>query len=110
VAQSPPVAIYIQNRNGNVGIGLEGIKGKKISWTQMPTDVWLDLRVLVHWSTTSSGSVNFSVDGHPEFDFVSVGRNMLNSYQHYFKAGQYRDPSIHKYSVINIKNVRLRKL
>lgn len=108
--QSPPVAIYIENRNGSVGIGLEGILGKKITWTPVPTDVWLDLRVIVHWSTSDNGSVNLSVDGHPEFDFVSVGRNMLNSYQHYFKAGQYRDSTIRKYSVINIKSLRFRKL
>jgi hypothetical protein len=108
--QSPPVFIYAKSRNGTVGIGLEDTLGKNISWAPVPTDVWLDLRVLVHWSTSSNGSVIFSVDNHPEFDFASNGRNMLNSYQHYFKAGQYRDPTIHKYSVINIKNVRFRKM
>jgi len=109
-SQPPPVAIYIENRGGSVGIGLQGIQGKKITWAPVPTDIWLNLSVKIHWSTLNNGSVNFSVDDHPELDAKFVGRNMLNSYQHYFKAGQYRAPRINKYSKIYIKNVRFRKL
>lgn len=109
-SQPPPVSVYMEKRNGTVGIGLQGWMSKKLSWKPLPTDVWLDLRVVIHWSTSSNGSVIFRVDGHPELDFVSAGRNMINSYQHYFKAGQYRDPTVHKYSVIYMKNVHFRKL
>lgn len=109
-AQNPPVAIYIERHDGKVGLGLSGIRGKKISWAPAPTDDWLNLRVQIHWSTFNNGSVNLSVDGHPELDSKFVGRNMLNSYQHYFKAGQYRAPTINKHAEIYIKNVRFRKL
>lgn len=108
-SQSPPVAIYIESRDGQTGIGFQGLRGKKISWVPVPTDIWLDLRAVIRWSTANTGSVSFSVDGHPEFDYVAVGKNMLNSYQHYFKAGQYRAPTVNKYSVIYMKNVRFRK-
>lgn len=108
--QPPPVAIHTENRNGIIGIGLAGIQGKKLSWAPVPMDEWLNLKVVIHWSTKEDGSVNLSVEGHPELTFVSSGRNMLNSYQHYFKAGQYRAPSVNKYSVINIKNIQFKKL
>lgn len=108
--QPPPVAIYIENRDGNVGIGLSGIGGKKISWAPVPSDVWLDLQVKIHWSTTTDGVVSFGIDKHPDSYVVSKGRNMLNGYQHYFKAGQYRAPWVKKYSVINVKNVIFKKL
>ena len=109
-AQSPPVALYAETRSGLVGMGLQGMQGKKISWTPVPTNVWLNLRAVIHWSTTSNGTVSLSVDDHPEFDSQADGRNMLNNYQHYFKAGQYRTPTVNKYSVIYLKNVRFRKL
>lgn len=109
-AQSPPVAIYIENRNGVVGIGIQGMLGKKISWSPVTTDVWLDLSAVIHWSTGDTGSVRLGVDGYPNFNHSLLGPNMLNSYQHYFKAGQYRAPTVEKYSVINIKNVRFKKL
>lgn len=109
-AQPPPVAIYVEKRGGAVGIGIAGILGRKISWAAAPTDVWLDLRAIIYWSTSSNGYVSFSVDDYPTLSFVSVGHNMLNSYQHYFKIGQYRAPTINKYSVVHVKNVRIRKL
>jgi hypothetical protein len=109
-AQPPPVAVFVENRNGATGIGLYGLPGKRISWAPVPTDVWLDLSVVVHWRTTGDGSVHFSVDGHPEFDVTTTGRNMLNGYRHYFKVGQYRAPTIRQYSVLYVRNVRFRKL
>jgi hypothetical protein len=109
-AQPPPVAIFIESRNGVPGIGLYGLPGKKISWSPVPTDVWLDLGVVVHWSTASGGSVRFFIDGHPEFDVTATGRNMLNGYRHYFKVGQYRAPWIRQLSVLYVRNVRFRKL
>jgi hypothetical protein len=109
-AQSPPVAIYIERRNGKVGLGLQGMRGKKISWSSIPTDVWLDLNTSIHWSRGRFGYVNFSVKGHPELDAISTGPNMLNGYQHYFKAGQYRAPTANQRSVIYIKNIHFRKL
>ena len=109
-SQSPPVAIYVEKRNDVVGIGLQGLLGKKLSWTAAPTNTWLDLTATIHWSTTSSGSVRLSVARHPEFEFISYGKNMLNNYQHYFKAGQYRTPEVIGNSAIYIKDIKFRTL
>ncbi|MBS1142133.1 MAG: signal peptide protein [Proteobacteria bacterium] len=108
--QSPPVAIYIERRNGIVGIGLQGMQGKKNSWAPVPLGVWLKLNATIRWSTTTTGSILFSVEGHPELDSILSGPNMLNGYKHYFKAGQYRAPSVSKASLIYLKNVRFRQL
>jgi hypothetical protein len=110
VPKSPPVAVYAEYQSGVVGIGLQGLLGKKLTWSPVPTNTWLDLRAVIHWSTTSDGTVNISVTGHPELSMASTGQNMLNNYQHYLKLGQYRSPTIYKYAVVNIKNVKITKL
>ncbi len=109
-SQSPPVAIYVEKRDDVVGIGLQGLLGKKLSWTPAPSNTWLDLTATIRWSTTGYGSVKLSVAGHPEFNFISYGKNMLNNYQHYFKAGQYRSPDVIRNSVIYLKDINFRKL
>lgn len=109
-AQSPPVAVHIETRNGVVGIGLSGLLGKKLTWVPVPTGVWLNFIATIRWSTGANGSVRFRVEDHPEFEFTASGQNMLNGYRHYFKAGQYRTPAVSRYSVIYMKNFVFRKL
>lgn len=109
-AQSPPVAIYVENRKGVVGIGLQDWAGKKTSWAPVPTGIWLNFIATIKWSTGANGWVRFRVEDHPELEFAAFGKNMLNGYQHYFKAGQYRTPSVSRYSVIYMKNFTFRKL
>jgi hypothetical protein len=109
-AQSPPVAIYVEKRDSIIGIGVQGVGGRKLSWAPIPIDEWLNIRAIIHWSRAESGSVKFSVVDHPSLNFEYTGLNMLNSYQHYFKLGQYRDPTVQSYSVLYIKDVKISTL
>jgi len=113
-ASSPPAAIYIETRNGVVGIGLSTFqrdgaqkKYKKINWVPVPKGKWLDLNVTINWSRTKKGLISFKIDDMPMFDVISLGPNMLNKYQHYLKLGQYRSPKHSKKSVIYIKDVHI---
>jgi Polysaccharide lyase len=106
--QNPPLSIYVEKRNGIVGLGLQGLRGKKLSWTPVPIGSWLKLSLLVRWSTGGHGSATLRLnDGH---EFVSLGPNMLNDFQHYFKAGQYRSSTINRAATIDIKDVRFIKV
>jgi len=109
-AESPPVAVFVERRNGVLGIGLNSLRGQKGQWVPVPTNVWMDIRVMIHWSRGNDGYVRLTVDGRPDVVLSAMGRNMLNGYQHYFKAGQYRAPSVRQYAVIYMKNIRFRKL
>lgn len=109
-AESPPVAVFVERRNGIAGIGLNSLRGQKGQWAPVPLDTWMDVRVMIHWSRGIDGYVRLTVDGRPEISLSAMGRNMLNGYQHYFKAGQYRAPSIKQYSAVYLKNIRFRKL
>lgn len=107
--QPPPVAVVVERRGGVLGIGLNGPGGVRVNWTPVPTDVWLDIRMMIRWSRAADGSAHLSVSGRSEIDLQYLGRTMLNGYQHYFKAGQYRAPHIRRSSIVYLKNVRFRK-
>lgn len=107
--QSPPVAIYVERRAGVLGMGVTGLKGRKLSWSPVPLDTWLEMRVSILWSTKNDGLVTVQVPNQPRLGFLSRGVNMLNTYQHYFKVGQYRAPSATVFSVVYVKNISITK-
>lgn len=109
-AQSPPVSVFVERRNGILGIGLNSLRGQKGQWTPVPTDMWMKIRVMIHWSQGRDGYVRLTVDDHPEIVLSATGKNMLNGYRHYFKGGQYRDPLIRQQAVVYMKNIHFRKL
>lgn len=109
-AESPPVAVFVERRNGILGIGLNSLRGQKGQWVPVPTDIWMDVRVMIHWSRGSDGYVRLTVDGRPDIVLSATGKNMLNGYRHYFKAGQYRAPTVRQYAAVYVKNIRFRRL
>lgn len=109
-AESPPLAVFVERRNGVLGIGLHSLRGQKGPWVPVPMDTWMDIRVVIHWSRSSDGYVRLTVDGRPDIVLSAMGRNMLNGYQHYFKAGQYRAPTVRQQAAVYMKNIRFRKL
>lgn len=109
-ASPPPVAVYIETRNGVLGIGLQTMRNKvfkKHNWVPIPLDVWINLDVTIHWSQAELGFVSLRIDKEAQHDVISLGSNMLNNYQHYLKLGQYRSPRFEKKSVIYIKDVQI---
>ena len=108
-ALSPPVAVYVEARNGIPGIGLIMFGKDKKSWAPYPLGQWLTLNFQISWSTYEDGLVNFKVLEYPEFSTQVNGRNMNNSYQHYLKFGQYRHTDIKVNSSVLFKNLNISK-
>jgi hypothetical protein len=104
-SHSPPVAITVERRNGVLGVGLNGIKGKKLDWAPVTTGRWLRVKALITWSTGEHGRATITImGGEKPIVFEHTGQNMLNAYQHYFKAGQYRDPSVRMKTAVRLKD------
>lgn len=106
-AQPPPLALMVERRNGVVYIGIGGTGRTNNFWTPVPMDEWLDVSTTIRWSTGDSGSFNFRVARHPEISFQVQGRNMLNSFQHYMKLGQYRAPWVKSTATVFFKKVSI---
>lgn len=107
--QPPPLAIFVERRNGVVGIGLSGIQGKKLDWAPVELDRWLDISARITWHTGHEGHASVTIMGGEKIVFRHAGPNMLNSYQHYFKAGQYRAPWVQAKTTLHIRNVKFNK-
>ena len=107
--RSPPVAIYVEERDGEPGIGLIMNGNDKRSWTRLPRDTWLQVSVTMRWSTRDDGNVTLDVADRPEF-FVSVaGQNMHKGFQHYLKLGQYRHPQIKTDNTVFFRKMNITK-
>lgn len=107
-AGSPPVALYVAQRDGVPGLGIVFYGNDKRSWVAVPLGVWLTVSVTTHWSTQADGMVSFHIDEIPDLDLQLPGRNMSNTYQHYLKFGQYRH-SLNKIdSIVFYKNLKIR--
>lgn len=79
-----------------------------ISYTTLERGVWHDLRAEITWSGAPDGKAVIYLDG---VEFASAqGRNMYNSYQHYFKIGTYRHPEIRVSSQIDLDDVSIRHI
>lgn len=109
-SQSPPVALHVERHGGVLGMGLSTVNGRKLSWAPVPLDQWLDVTARIHWSQRPDGQVLVEVAGQPALRFTATGPNMLNNYQHYFKMGQYRAPSVTGSSVVYFKDLRISTL
>lgn len=107
--QPPPLAIYVERKDGVLGIGLSSIQGKKLDWAPVQTDLWLNIKARITWSTGDNGRAQVTISGDKTIVFEHSGRNMLNAYQHYFKAGQYRAPWVQTKTTVQIKNVKFTK-
>jgi len=105
--RSPPVSIYVEERNGVVGFGVEVLDQHQKSWFPFPLGNWLTLKTTIHWSTQQDGLVDFSVVDHPEFNQIFTGINMHNAYQHYFKMGQYRHSEIKQLNQVYFRNLNI---
>jgi len=105
----PPLAVYLEERNGDVGIGLMTTDSKKESWFPFPLGDWLTLNITIDWSSRQNGAVDFKVLNHPEFSYKAHGRNMNNTYQHYLKIGQYRHPEIKTNTQVIFRNLSITK-
>lgn len=106
-SQPPPFALIVERRSGTVGIGMNGLHGKNLSWAPAPLDKWLDVTATVHWSTSDAGSVVVQVADHPELRFEIFGRNMHNAFQHYFKLGQYRAPWLKTLAIVRVRAIKI---
>lgn len=69
--------------------------------------VWHSVRMVVHWSQQETGRVTVYLDNAKEPTFDVRGQNMVNSYQHYMKIGQYRHQDINTENAIFIKDVSI---
>jgi len=105
--RSPPVSIFVEEKNGKPGIGIEVRDQNQKSWFPFPLGEWLTLKITLHWSTQQDGWVEFSVANHPEFHRHFSGKNMLNAYQHYLKMGQYRHPEIKQLNQVYFRNLNI---
>lgn len=104
---SPPIAIYVESRDGVPGMGLIMFGKNKLSWNPIPLEKWLTLNITMRWSSQDDGIVDFSVKQYPEFQVNVTGKNMNNAYQHYLKFGQYRHPNIKLSSQVMFKNLAI---
>jgi len=106
-SQPPPFAVVVEKRDGVVGIGMNGLSGRIVSWVPVTLDQWLDFTATVRWSTGIDGSVVVRIEGHPEIKFEMLGRNMHNGFQHYFKFGQYRAPWVNSVAAVRFREVKI---
>jgi hypothetical protein len=104
---SPPVSIYIEERNGVAGIGIGVLNSRQQAWFPFTLGEWLSVDVSLEWSRQPDGKVTFEVSGHPEMYRELTGVNMHNAYQHYFKLGQYRHPEIKTDNIVYFRNVKI---
>lgn len=106
--RSPPVSLYIEQRNGVAGMGVIYNGTNKRSWAKLPLGEWIAVTVSLHWSTQEDGQLLFFVDKFPEFSLHLHGNNMQNSYQHYLKLGQYRHSGIKIKSSVLFRKLKIK--
>lgn len=106
----PPVSLYLDERDGVLGLGIRSGGENKRSWAELPRGEWLKMSVTIHWSRERDGEVALAVAGHPEFSSLVKGPNMRNDYQHYLKFGQYRHPGITSSGEVTFRRVSITKL
>ncbi|NOR61042.1 MAG: hypothetical protein GQ535_00935 [Rhodobacteraceae bacterium] len=78
-----------------------------VAYTALTRDVWHDLRVEIHWSTGADGWAKAFMDDMDTPFAEATGRNMFNSYQHFFKLGMYRHPDIQLNSRVQLDDLRI---
>jgi len=69
---------------------------------------WVTVRLDITWSQSERGKLIASLNGVERI--TATGPNMLNGFQHYFKAGMYRHPDINTPNRVRLANVKISKL
>ena len=69
---------------------------------------WIAIRLDVTWSQGAQGKATLWLNGVERIS--GAGPNMLNAFQHYFKAGMYRHPEINTPNRVRLANVKISKL
>lgn len=83
-----------------------GTDHRPIALVPFTRDVWHRVRLDVTWSQSMTGALTMTFDGAK---VVSArGPNMLNAFQHYFKAGMYRDPGIGSFNRVRLSDVQIK--
>jgi len=101
---SPPISLFVEEREGVFGVGVNYLNSENF-WFAINKGEWNRYRFEIHWSDvdTGMGQLLFSFNDEIEKNFV--GRNMLNSYQHYLKIGMYRHPKINTFNRVLFKSL-----
>lgn len=71
---------------------------------------WNSMRLVIHWSEGEDGIVELYFNDSNNPTIQTKGPNMLNSFQHYFKVGQYRHPEISTENHIFLRDISIKKL
>lgn len=106
--RSPPVSLYIEERNGVLGVGVNYyITGEK-SWNPINRGSWNKARFDFFWRNDENGELVFFLNGQDIRRFA--GPNMHNNYKHYLKIGMYRHPEIATNNDVFFKNLKIEQL
>lgn len=83
-----------------------GTDHRPVALVPFSRGVWHQVRLDVRWSQSSIGTLAMTLDGA---HVVSAkGPNMLNAFQHYLKAGMYRDPTIDSFNRVRLSSLKIR--
>ena len=107
--RSPSIGFGYGHLNGQdvVSMSYGAPEQRAISHTPLSRDVWHNMRVVIHWSLGEDGWAQMFMD-NMEVPFAeAAGRNMYNSYQHYWKLGMYRDRGIQVSSRIQLDDIHV---
>ncbi len=82
-----------------------GVDYRPLGLLPLRRDEWNSIRVDVTWSQNARGAMTLTVNDSPPLK--AQGPNMLNAFQHYFKAGQYRNPDINTANRVRLRRVNI---
>lgn len=100
---NPPVSMFAKTRDGVVGVGVRYLENAPV-WIPVSLGEWNLFEFDFLWSDSDKGDLEFKVN---EKVFSFQGKNMLNSYQHYFKFGIYRHPDIENDSAVYFRGIEI---
>lgn len=106
--RAPPVSLYVEERDGVLGTGVNYyITGEK-SWSPINRGEWNKVRFELLWLNNADGELRFFLNQEDLRRFA--GPNMHNNYAHYLKIGMYRHPEIATNSAVFFKNLNVERL
>ncbi len=110
-SHSPSVAISIGELAEGLALGLHYGTETIIDCGHIPIQRsrWYSLRMVIHWSQTSTGNASLFIDDMTVPALSVSGINMHNRYQHYFKLGMYRHPDIQTENKLYLKAINIAK-
>ncbi|MBN8218226.1 MAG: heparin lyase I family protein [Spirochaetes bacterium] len=109
-ANSPPVLLAFGYTNSNRVLGLSyGPQNAPVGFFPILEDTWYSLSAKIVWSRGGSGSMELKVSPG-NITLRANGANMLNAFQHYFKAGMYRHKEIDTLNRVRVRNIGMYKV